>query len=235
MTSIIAVAPAAASARPAAIRGSARAAARRAAAAAASATSAPSSGCSSSISPAAAPPNDPGHADRIGGLRSGPADHQLGRVGDADRGHRDGEDRRARSGRRRGSPRRSARPARRAVAELERVVAPEVLGDADPDVELGGLGAHRREVAERRAGRLAADRARRAPAAPEGDPVDDRVDADRPGAPSGPTVTAASSPIPIRTSALPAREPSRSRIAAIRSNSGELRIRGSLTGSPGCR
>ena len=177
--SIIAPTPAAARARPAASLGSG--ASWRTVTAERTRSDNPwqSSGCSSSISPAAAPPRAPVTQTASPSAAPRPADHRLGGGRPADRGHADREDTRARDVAAEDRDLLALGELGEAVAEGEAVLAPEVLGHPEPDVGLGRRRAHRREIAERRADRLAPDRLRRAPAPAEGHAVDERVDCDR--------------------------------------------------------
>ena len=83
------------------------------------------------------------------------------------------------------------------VDELEAIVLVEVVGHTEQDVGLAGLGAHRREVGERDGERLAADRSEDAVSRRKWTPST-RASTEVAVAPPG-TVTAASSPLPIRT------------------------------------
>ena len=76
----------------------------------------------------------------------------------------------------------AAARASHAVEQLEAAVLVEVGGDAEDDVGLAGLGAHRRQVGERRGQRLVADLGQARLLAAEVDAVDEGVDRGRGGA-----------------------------------------------------
>ncbi len=65
---------------------------------------------------------------------------------------------------------------RHSVQQLQAAVLVEVGGNAEDDVGLARLRAHRRQVGERHGKRLGADLRRAAPLAPEMDAVDEGVD-----------------------------------------------------------
>ena len=204
-TSIIAVAPAAASARPAAIRGRGSSCLALAASAAPPGIPLRELGMFEQHQPGRGAAERPGDADRVARLGAGATDHVAGRRRPADRGHRHGEDGRAGqiAAEQRG-PRRLGEVGE-PVAELERVVA-------------------RRSPRGRRARRRARPARRPSPrgrSAPPRRPCGRSLAAGtssagtrhrrRPRRRSPPgrprrvrSTTAASSPIPIRTSA-PAR------------------------------
>ncbi len=195
----------------------------------------PSSGCSSTISPAAAPPSAPVTHSASPGPGARAADEVLGPRRVADRGDRNRElagRRQVAAGHR--NPR-GARDCGNPLAEVEHALRVEPRGAAEPDVRLAGLGAHRREVAERRRHRLAADGVRRTPGRAEVDAVDDRIDrrcrgtARAPRRRRRPRARVRSRPLADEEAPAARR---RSRILSIRSNSGEARMPGSwATGS----
>ena len=186
-----------------------------------------SSGCSSSISPAAAPPNypvtqtaNPGSAPERPTICSAEsacptAVTQTARIPAA-----------VRSPPSTATPSRSASSARPSQSSRQSC-ATEILGHPEPDVGLGRTRPHRGEIAERRPDRLAADRARRTPAAAEARAFDQRVDADARwrGAGARGDRGVVADPDRGRRSRPGRRSPRIARGSrAIRSNSGERRI-----------
>ena len=121
-----------------------------------------------------------GHREDVARAGPGPGDEPgvAGLV--ADRGHGHRQHRRAGDVAADHAGAGAAREAGDALGEAEaELLLAFALGQADDDVGLAGLGAHRREIAERRRQRLVADRLGREFRQREVDSLDDRVDAGR--------------------------------------------------------